>query len=81
MKRAFGSRNKFYTSLNVSWENENSVPQRYTENIFIFGQKFLTYNVTILSLRALVCKNQTYRGKGEEFDFSPILMLDRLGYN
>ena len=51
MKRAFGSWNKFYTSLNVSWENKNSVPQRYTENISIFRQKFLTYNVTIPSLR------------------------------
>ena len=32
-------------------------------------------------LRALVCKNQTYRGKGGKFDFFLILMLDRLGYN
>ena len=51
MKQAFGSWNKFYTALNGSWENENSVPQRYTENVFIFGHKFLTYNVTIPSLR------------------------------
>ena len=32
-------------------------------------------------LRAPVCKNQTYRGKGGKFDFFHILMLDRLGYN
>ena len=32
-------------------------------------------------LRALVYKNQTYRGKGGKFDFFLILMLDRLGYN
>ena len=32
-------------------------------------------------LRALVCKNQTYRGKGGKFDFFLILMLDRLDYN
>ena len=35
-------------------------------------------------LRALVCKNQTnskFRGKGEKFDFSLILILDRLDYN
>ena len=34
-----------------------------------------------LILRAPVCKNQTYRGKGGKFDFFHILMLDRLGYN
>ena len=32
-------------------------------------------------LRAPVRKNQTYRGKGEIFDFFHILMSDRLGYN
>ena len=32
-------------------------------------------------LRALVCKNQTYRGNGGKFDFFLILMLDRLDYN
>ena len=35
-------------------------------------------------LIALVCKNQTnskFRGKGEKFDFSLILILDRLNYN
>ena len=32
-------------------------------------------------LRALLCKNQTYRGKGGKFDFFLILMLDRLGYS
>ena len=32
-------------------------------------------------LRAPVRKNQTYRGKGEKFDFFHILMSDRLGYN
>ena len=34
-----------------------------------------------IHLRALVGKNQTYRGKGGKFDFFLILMLDRLGYN
>ena len=37
-----------------------------------------------LFLRALACKNQTnskFRGKGEKFDFSLILILDRLDYN
>ena len=39
---------------------------------------------TDLFLRALACKNQTnskFRGKGEKFDFSLILILDRLDYN
>ena len=38
----------------------------------------------VLILRALVCKNHTnskFRGKGEKFDFSLILILDRLDYN
>ena len=35
----------------------------------------------IEELREPVCKNQTYRGKGEKFDFFHILMLERLGYN
>ena len=34
-----------------------------------------------MDLRALLCKNQTYRGEGWKFDFFLILMLDRLGYN
>ena len=35
----------------------------------------------MLDLRALLCKHQTYRGKGGKFDFFLILMSDRLGYN
>ena len=34
----------------------------------------------LLHLRAFVCKNQTYRGKGGKFDFFLILMLERLDY-
>ena len=35
----------------------------------------------IVILRAPVCKNQTYHGKGGKFDFFHILMFDGLGYN
>ena len=35
----------------------------------------------INTLRAFVCKNQTYRGRGGKFDFFLILMLDRVDYN
>ena len=44
--------------------------------------KITTETVVIKKMsRALLCKNQTYRGKDGKFDFFLILMLDRLGYN
>ena len=54
---------------------------RYFKLILNFrhGFKLLKRKTTVL--RALVGKNQTYRGKGGKFDFFLILMLDRLGYN
>ena len=57
------------------------------ESLFtrIHGLKLRSFVLKILKivcdLRALLCKNQTYRGKGGKFDFFLILMLDRLGYN
>ena len=45
---------------------------------FVKG-RYIGQNVRLL--RAPVCKNQTYRGKGGKFDFFHILMFDGLGYN
>ena len=52
---------------------------------YVYGVDFggsVRYGVDVNEdLRALVCKNQTYRGNGGKFDFFLILMLDRLDYN